>query len=149
MFGKKLKKEIADVEALIEEHGKEFFLEMKRKMDEGEELSEKEVEVMEEFEKEFLEAQLEMMKHEGKKPEAIEREEVIEGAKLEAKERKEKGPDHCHSLMNPEYKLNLLEISHRTIEEIERARYRIMGKYQGEEAVQKFKDFIFDKLIGK
>lgn len=82
-----------------------------------------------------------------KKPEAVERDEAIEGAKKESEMREEKGPDHCHTLMGAEYKLNLLEISHRTIEEIEKARFRIMAKHDGEESVAKFKDFIFNKLL--
>lgn len=84
-----------------------------------------------------------------KKPEAIERDESIKGAKIAADDAKKKGPDHCHILMSADYKLNLLEISHRTIEEIEKARFRIMAKHEGEEAVEEFKKLVFGKLIQK
>ena len=84
-----------------------------------------------------------------KKPEAIEKEEVVEGAKKAAKDMKENGPDHCHILMGPKYKLNLLEVSHRDVEEIEKARFKIMSKHDGEKAVEEFKNFIFEKLLVK
>lgn len=83
-----------------------------------------------------------------KKPEAVEKEEVIKGAEKHAEESK-KHVDHQHVLMGPKFKMNLLEISHRDIEEIEKARFRIMAKHDGEKAVEEFKNFVFEKLLVK
>lgn len=84
-----------------------------------------------------------------KKPEAIERDQTVEGAQKAQEEMAEKGPDHCHILMSAKYKLNLLEINHRTIEEIEKARFRIMAKHDDEKAVEEFKNYVFEKLLTK
>ncbi len=83
-----------------------------------------------------------------KKDNVVEKEEVIKGAEKHAEEKK-KHVDHQHVLMGPKYKLNLLEISHRTIEEIEKARFRIMSKFDDKEAVEEFKNYVFEKLLVK
>ena len=44
-------------------------------------------------------------------------------------------------------KLNLLEISHRDIEKIEKKRYALMSEYEGEESLNKFKEFIWGILL--
>ena len=44
----------------------------------------------------------------------------------------------------------MLEISHRTIEKIEKERYRLIAKVEDEEeAVQKFRDFVFDIIVAE
>lgn len=80
-----------------------------------------------------------------KKESVIEKEEMLTGAKMAEKDLM-KGPDHCHVLMSPEYTLNLLEISHHTIEKIEKQRFKVMAKFEGDEAVTEFKNFVFNKL---
>lgn len=79
----------------------------------------------------------------------IDREELENVEKGAAKAEKNLGPDHCHVLMSPKYKLKLLEVSHRTIEEIEKARFSIMAKFEGDQAVSEFRNFVFDKLIDR
>lgn len=69
--------------------------------------------------------------------------EVIAGAKKEV-ERRHAG--HNHPLM--QVKLNLLEVNHRSIEVIEKARFQIMNKFDGVESIEKFKDLVFEKLTG-
>lgn len=76
-----------------------------------------------------------------KKAEVILKEQVIAGAKVEQEKRH---AGHTHVLMG--IRLNLLEISHRSIEHIEKQRFVIMNKYDGDEAVEKFKDMLFTEL---
>ena len=73
-----------------------------------------------------------------KKNEVIAKEEFHEGAKLAA------NPEHTHALMG--IKMNLLEINHRVIEEIEQYKYRLMRKHEGEESIKLFKEFVWQKL---
>lgn len=79
----------------------------------------------------------------GKKASVIEKEQVVEGAKKEAETRK---TGHLHPLM--QVKMNLLEVSHRDIEEIEKARFRIMNTKDDMDALESFRDFVFEKLTG-
>lgn len=75
---------------------------------------------------------------------------AVEGAKkAESELRSGTHIDHCHVLMSQKYNLNLLEVNHRTIEEIEKARYRIIAKFEGDEAVEEFRKFVFSKLIAE
>lgn len=55
--------------------------------------------------------------------------------------------DYSHPLMTSE--MNLLEISHRTVEIVEKYKLNVVGQSDGdvEEDIAKFKDFLFDTLV--
>lgn len=78
------------------------------------------------------------------KEEVKEKNETVEAAK-----KIEADPDlkYKHPLMNCE--MNLMEISHRAVEKIEKAKYRIVGKSEGDlEADKKeFAQILIDELI--
>lgn len=81
---------------------------------------------------------------------AKEQAEKEEKAREEQKIKKAKVPgqlDHSHPLMTCE--MNLLEISHRTIEIVEKYKLNLIGSSEGsyEDDVKKFKDFLFDTLV--
>lgn len=79
-----------------------------------------------------------------KKAEVVEKEETQEAAKkIEA----DPNLKYNHPLMNCD--MNLLEISHRTIEVVEKYKLRLVGDSEGkvEEDVEKFKNFLFDTLV--
>lgn len=84
-----------------------------------------------------------MAKKKNLKEEALKAQEVKEGAEKEIKRRKE---GHLHPLMG--VRMNLLEVSHRDIEKIEKERFRIMNKFDDMEAINKFKDYVFEMLTG-
>lgn len=73
-----------------------------------------------------------------------EKEQVQEAAK---KIEKDANLKYNHPLMNCE--MSLLEISHRTIEVVEKYKIRVVGDSEGdvEEDIKKFKDFLFDVLV--
>ena len=77
------------------------------------------------------------------KSEVRDAEEVKEGAKMDDKSRSE---GHRHKLMN--IKLNLMEISHRVVERVERERYKILRNpdLSEEEAIEKFKEYVWEQL---
>ena len=79
-----------------------------------------------------------------KKEEVVEREETQEAAK---KIEKDSNLKYNHPLMNCE--MSLLEISHRTIEVVEKYKLRVVGDSEGEveKDIEKFKDFLFDVLV--
>lgn len=79
-----------------------------------------------------------------KKESVTEKEKVVEGAKKIESEKKG-GIRHDHILMG--IKLSLLEISHRDIEKIEQKRYALMSEFEGEEALSKFKEFVWERLL--
>lgn len=79
-----------------------------------------------------------------RKPEVIEKEKTTEAAK---KIEKDPNLKYNHPLMNCE--MSLLEISHRTIEVVEKYKLRLVGDSDGEfeKDKEKFKDFLFDTLV--
>jgi hypothetical protein len=106
--------------------------------------NEAEVEVEKEVEEVKVEVESEDSYIGSKREEVVEKEKVVEAAK-NVDEEKRTGIAHTHALMN--LKLNLLEISHRDIEKIEKKRYAIMRDHDGDEAVAIFKDFVFSCLM--
>ena len=81
---------------------------------------------------------------EKKKKLIAEKKETVEAAKkIDA----DPNLKYKHPLMTCE--MNLLEISHRVIEKIEKAKYRIVGKSEGklEEDISEFKDVLINELV--
>lgn len=80
-----------------------------------------------------------------KKDEVIEKEQTKEGGSVAEKENL-KTPDARHPLMN--INLNLMDVTHRHVETIEKKKYQLIGSGKSEkECVEEFKEFIYQTLL--